>query len=295
MLTRQQSRLIRERGVCTLHDYWVSSLVSGEPFYEDGVLAYYDGRVVELCGFPLRGGPAPGADVLRALSERWVGRGADAVLYMGPDALQFRWLDELGYRRVERYGGDAISAELVIDCAERAGGIFSTRTYRRARAMGFASSVGRGGIVSAEHLRLVEGFYQLRQMSGYLAEIAFALPAVLRSPRVHLIDARHDGRLCGFVVLHKAFADLVVALFLAHDNRTPGVCDFLYAAMLDQASAMGASGVNIGPSPTRGHYGFKRKWGGEPAVPPYHLVRWARGQLAKRLYASWGPRLVRLR
>ncbi|MFN2491293.1 MAG: hypothetical protein ABR501_00225 [Pyrinomonadaceae bacterium] len=295
MLTRSEGKLIEQRGMSTLHDYWFNSLFAGEPYFEDGLLAYYDGRIVTLCGFPLRNVPAVDDSVYCRLAQEWVGhRGAESVIFVGPHPISFRALSKEGLRRVVEEKCEKIAAELFIDCTSNSDSVFRRRVYRRSRAMDFQLRVRTGGIVSAEHFRLVEIFYRKRERTGYLAEIAFALPTVLRSRRVQLIEARKDHRLCGFVAMHKPFADTAVGLFLASDHKVIGVCDFLYGAMLEQAKLGGASSLNVGPSPSIGHFNFKLKWGGQSKVPPYYFVQWARGTLARRFHTSWGPRLIRL-
>jgi len=295
MLTRKQISLIDEKGISTLHDFRVVSLISGEPYLEDGVLSYYDGRLVMLCGFPLRGEPLIEKTRLRELSKRWITkRSAEGIIYIGPQSLDLRCLRASRLRCVERFKGEYFSTELVIDCNGRSDELFKRRLYRRSRSRGFEATIKTGGILSAEHLRLIETFYGLREITCYLAEMAFALPALLRSRRFSLIEARKDGRLCGFLALHESFKDVRVAFFLYHDHQTPGVSDFLYSEMLSLARRVGIASINIGPSPTLGHYNFKLKWGGTPAVPPYYFTQWMRGPLSLRCHTAWGPRIVRL-
>jgi hypothetical protein len=295
MLTRKQIRLIDAKGIATLHDFRVISLSAGEPFIENGVLTYYDGRLVTLCGFPFRGDPPIADGRLRELSKYWITeRSAEGIIYVGPQPLDLRCLRALNFRCIEKFKGCNYSSELVIDCHDDSNEVFKSRLYKRARSRGFEATIKTGGILSAEHLKLIEAFYALREITCYLAETAFAIPALLRSKRVTLIEARKDGRLSGFLALHESFEDMLVALFLYHDHRTPGVSDFLYSEMLDHARRSGVAGINVGPSPTRGHYNFKLKWGARPLIPPYYLREWLRGRLCLRWHRGWGPRLVRL-
>jgi len=295
MLTRKQISLLDEKGISTLHDFRILSLTAGEPYLEDGVLSYFDGRLVTACGFPLRGAALIEETSLRDLSKYWIKeRSAEGIIHIGPQSLDLRCLRAFSLRRVEKFRGQNFSAELMIKCNGNSDEVFKHRFYRRSCSRGFKSTVKTGGILSAEHLKLIETFYSRREITCYLAEMAFAIPAVLRSRRVSLIEARQNGRLCGFLALHESFKDMLVALFLYHDHQTPGVSDFLYGEMLRYASRLGAASVNVGPSPTRGHYNFKLKWGGESAVPPYYLLGWMRGRLRLRWHKAWGPRLVRL-
>lgn len=102
------------------------------------------------------------------------------------------------------------------------------------------------------------------------------------------------ARLCGFATLHKAFRDVAVGLFLAHDHQTPKVSDFLYGELLIHAHRLGLKYVNVGQSPGLGHYNFKLKWGGEPAVPPRRYIEWAHERLGPKYYLPWGARVFKL-
>lgn len=259
------------------------------------MLAYYDGRVVTLCGFPLRNGPRVDDPTYCERAVEWVrNRGAESIIFLGPCRVNFRALSKEGLRRVAEERPQRTSGELFIDCTTNPDSVFSRRVYRRARALDFDLNLRKGGFVSGEHFGLVEMFFRKRELTAYLAEIAFVLPAVLRSRRIQLIEARRNGRLCGFAAMHKPFDDIAVGLFMISDSRIAGVCDFLYGVMLEQANREGASSLNVGPSPSIGHFNFKMKWGARPAVPPYYFVQWSRGRLAQRIHTSWGPRLVRL-
>jgi hypothetical protein len=295
MLTSQQARRINRYGLCTLHDYWYTSLACGEPFWEGDTLAYYDGRIATICGFALRDQPDVSDDVLRRLILRWVvDRRAEGIALLGPRPVDLGWLREYGFRLATEDDRNAKSCELFIESTGRPGTIVDRRIYKRSRKVEFEVKIRSGGIISADHMRLIELFYSLRDLTGYLVEVAFSLPALLRSRRVHLIEAWKKNQLYGFLAYHKPFSDMGVGIFLAHDHKTPGICDFLYGEMLDHARRLGVSGINVGPSPSIGHYNFKRKWGGRPIVPPYYYAQWSRGQLSRRSYKIWGARILRL-
>jgi len=295
MLTQKQKEALRRQGSCTWHDHWFVSIFAGEPHLKQGVLSYYDGRLVTMCGFPLRGEPAIEASIIRELAAEWASNAeVQSICYVGPQTMRLTRLRRFGFRKVAQQPPIGISSELFLNCNGAPGSVFKKRVYRRSCSLGFKSQVRTGGTVSAEHFKLIEQFYRQREVSTYLAEIAFALPVLLRSRRVSLVEARKNGVLCGFIALHKPFSDVAVGLFMARQEDMPGVCDFLYSAMLDESRELGATSVNVGPSPTVGHYNFKKKWGGEPVIAPYYYVQWARGALAQRTHTSWGPRMIRL-
>lgn len=296
MLTRAQRQRVRERGISVHHDHWFTSLACGEAFLEDGLLAYFDGRVVRLIGIPLQGAPRPSRADLRAAAHRWaVDRQAEALMFVGPEPVDFGPLARHGFKRIALRARRPWSAELRLPADRERWGAHLRRTEARAGAHGLSASVRRAGSPRAERLRLLERFYRREPTTIYLADLAFSIAAALQSRRVWVIEARRRGQLVGFLALHHPFADSLLGLFLVHDGETRGVSDFLFARALALAARAGAAFVNVGPSPSRGHYAFKRKWGGRVAVPPYYEVDWARGNLARRAYWTFGPRLVGLR
>lgn len=293
MLTPKQVDFIHQNGIATLHDYWGESLFSGEPFFENGILSYYDGRVVTVCGYPLCGESSADDAVVNDLCRGWADeRNAEAILYIGPQPQNFSCLRDYGFRCTHNKRGGDISAEVLIDCSGTPNVITDHSFYRRALKMGFESRVKTGDIVPVDYIRLIEIFYKRTAISGYLVKMAFALPALLRSCRVQLIEARLGGRLCGFATLHRAFAHVAVGLFLAHDCQTPGVSDFLYGELLVHAQRLGVKYVNVGQSPRLGHYNFKLKWGGTPAVPPHYYIQWVRGRLSRKQHPVWAARII---
>jgi hypothetical protein len=147
-------------------------------------------------------------------------------------------------------------------------------------------------MVDANHLVLAEKFYAGLELSEYLAEAAVSLPLTMASPQITIIEAWDHTTMKGFVTVHEPFEAISVALFIAHDRATPGVCDFLYARLIDHARAKGSAFVNVGPSPTDGHYRFKQKWCGVPLVPPQYAARWRRREARVKRYRTWLLRIL---
>jgi hypothetical protein len=287
MLSDGQRDLIRRRGVATLHDYGIISPLSGEAFLQDGVLAYYDGRMLLVCAQPFRSAEAAPAAAARALIDQFVEqRGVDSILYIGPQPLRLAELRRHGFFDDGVQKRRPRSAELFLPVAD------AGRVYRRATRNGFVARHRTGGMIDANHLVLAEKFYSGLELSEYLAELAASLPLTMTSPDIAIIEAWEHGRLRGFVTVHEPFESLSVALFIAHDRATPGVCDFLYAQLLDHARAKQSEFVNVGPSPTEGHYRFKRKWRGIPLVPPYYAATWRRRGTRCARHRTWLLRIL---
>jgi hypothetical protein len=294
MLTAQEARSIREKGISVLHDHRTFSLSAGEPFLEGNELTYFDGRSVTICGFPLRGVETRSGRQQRERVRYWAGDGkAESIIYIGPAPIEFGFLAKCGLRRVWDHPRSKFEAELVAQCAEDPRNIGVGKPFRSVRASKFAVELGAAGIVSHEYLSLIERFFARQELSPYLVSLSFSINALLRARGVHLVGARRGTELVGFAVLHKPFSDIAVAECLFHDGVTSGVSDFLYAQVLALGYRIGARFVNLGSSPTKGIYRFKQKWGGRPMVAPYYAVCWAKGRLARREFSGWGPRLIR--
>lgn len=293
MLSAAEHDVIHEFGLCTLHDHWAASLVSGEPFLEEEGLSYFDGREVTLCGFPLANAGESVASSQSRRLNRWLERGVESVLYIGPQPIDGRILLRAGFQKCWVARRRARSAELVTDCTRQSGMILTTRRFRRAINAPFELRRRCGELPSWQHLALIERFFQKRNLTAVLADQALAVPRMLDSQKVELIEAWSGNVLVGFLTLRPAFSDLSVAYHL-FSNGTAGVADFLLAHAILRAQETGAKGVNLGSSPNAGIYRFKLKWHGVPEVPPYYGAHWARGSLARRHFVSWGTRLLRL-
>jgi hypothetical protein len=291
MLSLQQQELVRRHGIATLHDHQVNSIVNGEAFLEDGVLSYYDGQAVLVCGQSMRGLPAPSCSMAEAVTRSWLDRASVASLtYVGAEPIDLSWLRSHNFARDWVQPRIAREAELFLpaDLAE-------TRVMKRAIRNGFQQRHGKGGYIQAVHLDLIERFYRGLALTDYLAEVAIRLPAILLSPVVTIIEAWEHSTLRGFVVVHEPFVGLSHALFMAHDHTTRGVSDFLYLCLVEHATGVGSEFVNIGPSPTHGHYRFKRKWHAVPLVPPYYAAKWTlRGTHQRRPATAHRTWLLRL-
>lgn len=287
MLSDAEVDLIRRNGLATLHDHAVVSPLSGEVFLQDGVLLYFDGRVLLVCAQPLRG-----AELHKALTRQLVRafvehQNVESLLYVGPEPLSLKELEPLGFFRHEVLPRRPRSAELFIVVRGAA-----PPPYRRALRNGFTARMRRGGAIDVRHLMLAEQFYESLTLSNYLAELAMTLPIIMCSPDVTIVEAWEQGTIRGFAAVHEPFEGISVGLFLAHDRRTAGVSDFLYAQLMQHASEMGSELLNVGPSVSRGHFLFKQKWHGLPLVPPYYCVTWRRRGVHSASNRAWLLRIL---
>ncbi|MFM0097120.1 hypothetical protein PQQ87_16025 [Paraburkholderia nemoris] len=293
MLDDIDRKRLFDYGTSTMHNASFHSLYLGEPALNNGILSYFDGRVVTICGLSVVGNLADSRKEIIDQVISWVtGRQVDGVVFFGPTPVSLRVLESYGFRRTEVLKRSPLSWEL---CLGEGGGlapIVERRIYRRAVSLPFECVLRQDGTLLAQHFALVELFYRKRETAGFLAATSVAWLSAFRLPDVVLIEAWQDKELVGFVALQKSFRHFAVGLFLATDGRS-GVADFLYAKMIVYCLNDGVLKINLDASTSPGQMRFKQKWGAVPAVPPAYGVQWVKGTLSRRSDISWASRLRR--
>jgi Phosphatidylglycerol lysyltransferase, C-terminal len=295
MLTEAQCERIRAAGRHTMHDHWFASLLYGEAFLDDDLLAYFDGRALTLCAFAV-GELAPvHSSRIREWAVRWVRQtGADSMMLVTPACPDLRALQSLGLQRMRTWPARPITRELIATCPANADSLPPHRIARRALALPYEVRIRAGGAIDANQLALIERFTRFTGLTPYLAGLTMAWPAMMSHQRVHFVEAWRNGSLAGLLAMHQAFENGFVAVAMARDTNARGVTDFLYAHMLNHASAMGCAWVNLCSSPTRGHHAFKLKWAEPSPLAAYALTEWRHPLMARRYHYLWGPRTIRL-
>ncbi|GJH18466.1 hypothetical protein CBA19CS22_18010 [Caballeronia novacaledonica] len=293
MLDAIDQKCVFERGTSTMHNAAFHSLYLGEPMLDNGILSYFDGRVVTICGFSVTGNfPDLRKKIIDQVKSWVTGRSVDGVFYIGPEPVSLRILESHGFRRTEVVRRSPLAWEMCLGDAQGLGTIVERRIYRRAASLPFECVFRKDGSFLAQHFSLIELFYRQRETAGYLAATSVAWISAFRLPDVVLVEAWDGTELLGFVALHKSFRDLAVGLFLATNGRS-GVADFLYAKMIEFCLNNGVHAINLDASTSPGQMRFKQKWGAKPLVPPAYCAQWVKGTLSRRNDISWAARLRR--
>lgn len=294
MLARDQADRLRALGLHTMHDHWFSSLLYGEPFLSGDLAAYFDGRGLMLCAFPLRGRPLPSRGEIAAWTQGWVRETeADYVVLVTPYCPDLRALRSCGLERFHTWPARRVSRELIAPCPQSAESGQCPRRLRRGLQAAFEARITTGGSMDAAKLALIEQFQRTIGSTPYLAGLTTAWPAILTRERVQFIEAWDTRGLRGFIAMHQAFEQGAVAVAMARDRDAAGVTDFLYAHMLLQARKLGCDWVNLGSCVTEGQYRFKQKWASPSVLPAYALTEWRRRSVARRRFNLWGPRTMK--
>ncbi|MBI3666321.1 MAG: hypothetical protein HY236_08875 [Acidobacteria bacterium] len=295
MLGPADLELIRECGYCTLHEPRTVSMCQGEPFLRDGILRFFDGRKLLVCGYSLE--PASGgmSRSVEALVRHCLASDPVEVLaYCGPEEVALRRLCPSKFRRIFFEPATPAHAEMVLDCHEEPKSSRLRQWLRSAQNAAFqVREVPLSTFpLGVAHLRLIERFFSSRESTPVLLDMAFLLGPLAFMPHVRWFEAYREGALCGLAAVVDAFRDMDLALFLATDPAAAGASDSLYAAMRDSTRSRRKRYLNLGPSPSAGHYSFKEKWGAKPLVPSYYYCEWGAGELALGDYNSWPSRLA---
>jgi hypothetical protein len=281
---------LHDHGMAMAHDIELVSLPNGEPFRADGAVAYFDGRLVVIARYPFLDAQAMNLNDLRSYIVGWArDETVDAVVYDGTERLDLRCLYRHGFEKTGVQRRVPRSAEVLIDCSDA---VLRKRVYRRVAKSPVSLSIRDAGALSARHLRIIETWYSKRMKSPFLQEMAFSLQALFRLRGMRIVEGWRGSALCGFLLLRKPFRTIATAPFMAHDCMTHGISDVLYRGMVDEARRLGASAINVGSSPSAGHYRFKMKWNGTPRIPPSYLTMWVRRPLSSGSNYGWGPRLL---
>ncbi len=294
MLDHSQKLRIRTHGGHSLHDHQFSSLLYGEAFLEDGLLTYFDGRLLTMCAYAVGQEELPQKQWMSKWVISWVRRtNPESVMLVTPRCPNLRGLSSLGYHRFQTWPAEPITRELIATCPGEAA---ASRVYRRQRhALNapYRLQLSQGGDMDSRKMALIERFMRYTGMTNYLAALTTAWPAVLSNHDMYFVEAWREESLVGFIAFHRAFEQGAVAVAMARDPVERGVCDFLYAHMLDQAHHLGCTWINLCSSSTHGQHAFKLKWSEPSHFGAYALTEWRRTQ-TRRHFNLWGLRTLRL-
>jgi hypothetical protein len=295
MLNAAERDCIREHGYCTHHAVRINSIFQGEPFLDDGLLCYFDGRRLFVCGYPLDRSSNGLIGRVQGVVRRWVKElPVEIVSHCGPESVPFTNVCPRTFRCTVNQAADPIKAELALDCSGEPPNRRLRRWLRSPRraALRTEEQCASGFVPRAATLQLIEEFFACREITPYLLDIAFALPALATMGDVLWFEAYERDTLRGVAICADAFETIDLGLFIATVPGATGASDALYAAIADSARRRAKRYVNWGPSPSSGHHWFKQKWGAVELAAPYYYSEWVRGGLAGREYTSWPSRLL---
>lgn len=293
LLTAAQSRRIWELGTSFHHDARIMSLVHGEPHLELDLLRFYDGRVLTISGYPLTDEAGRLQERVKSLAQASVSHApVELISVWSAERVNLSCLRSQGFRLAQLCRPRAIGGELMLDCRRAV----RTRAWHRSPGVARRQHLSVKTLdrleLTASHIKLIENFYCGREVTPYLFNSLFSWPGMLAIERIRWIEAYQHNLLCGLAAIHDAFASVSLGLVLIRDPRVQGVADVLMHRVVASMLETGRHLLNLGSSPSEGHWAFKKKWGAQSWTPPYYYLAWARGELGMIEYSSWPARLI---
>lgn len=252
----------------------------GEPFLLNDCLAYFDGSVLSMSAFPLRqrDAPAGGPAILKSIERFFQYPGLRCFRIWGNYETLPPIIEHNGkvLKRVLQNDADPEDREAIIDVAS-----FDLETnkparnqYNQTRKLGFVTAVNKVDRLGAEHLALVEMFFDTHKMHPQHASYYLTLPSLIRNENVWLIEARFDGKLMGFGVMSRPNETSACLLTAFSDHAKPAM-DAVYGRMLEYAKEESIAKINLGYSVSDSLLRFKRKWGATEYGPTWHESAYA--------------------
>ena len=228
-----------------------------------------------------------GAVIRHCLTE-WL---VEVLWYTGPQRISLRRLGIAAFRVVETIAPQPLDSEMLVDCTEELRSERVQRWLRSSLARAFDTVCKPKLVLTSEHYRLLESFFSSREKTEFLLNLAVQVLALAANGSAQWFEVWYKNKLVGLAATMDSFGDTDIAVFACSDRCVKGSADVLHAAMRETTRRNGKRFLNLGSSPYKGHYAFKRKWGGSPQHPPPWWQVWATGELANRSFDGWPSRI----
>jgi hypothetical protein len=296
-LSPSQAAALEAQAYTYDHNHSYYSLLLGEAFYSEGLLYYFDGRVLSLNTFflpPLRRGDS--VDVLSMVHGIFADLQPEAVNVWGPvpDALVFPLPD--GWCRHVMAEPNPQQRDIVLSLPtfdpERVPHLKRSSTY--ARSADIELQISKGRQITWQHLRLIQGWTRDPRVDAFDRLLYSLLPSRLTARPATLFEAWSAGSLLGFAVLDFIAEDFPVYLAGFRRQLASGVGDLLVNALVSYCQAAGYRRLSFGHSYTRGLLEFKMKWGECELIETFWEVLFTPAQSSLRTPSfHWLPRTIR--
>jgi hypothetical protein len=273
MLTPFDQKRILEGMYVYEHEWRYLSGYLGEPFLLDDILAFFDGRVLNVAAFVIGENVKSGQgslacrlglidpEIKPCLVHVWGELEIPESLKIGDQILP------CVYREEARQAG-----EYSIDMAGLVNG-YSPEAKKAIRAIkrdSILTSVEPGSRLSWKELSLIEA-WKKRISPGVAGAIAGAsIPSYILSTSAHIARAFIDGRLVGFSVFVRPRPDKAVNL-MSFSERLPGIKieDSLLHATIEHCMYTNVKNLHLGYAGSEALARFKKKWGAAKSGPDY--------------------------
>lgn len=252
------------------HDYFYLSRLLGEPYLNDGILSYFDGRTVHIMGTVLPWLLLNAQQKIVSVFERWMrDKRVEFINYFGP--FYPNWMPTEDFSVV--YWEDCFdhNVELFVDLSVMPSpkiGRKQRQDLARACRQGIEVRSGKLVYFSHSHLTLLRNSMCRSDYGLSDASYALNVASILCHPSTRVFEAMIGSLLVGFGVTYEFFPGRPFFLVAAFDQNTPGCSDAIYGSIIGYYRKMGASTLSLGYTSSFENMHYKRKWGAVSRIPP---------------------------
>lgn len=257
MLDKDETSYVFKNAYSYDHNFNFYGTALGEPFLEDGVIVYFDLKVLCVPFFPFGGNDKHiGTRIKQIVSNHR----AEVVMYWGCKNLSAVRLN--GFKLVATEDFDnPYNVDAYIDLTTPVVlGKDVQRELRKAASNKISVVVNHLPTFGKEHKRLIDEFLRTHKVDFFNRHLIASLKALLPRKTTKVIEARTKNRLVGFSVLDTFITPMPVYLFGFYDRRFYGVSSLIYLKMIEHAKELEAIKLNLGYTIHKTLYDYKKRW-----------------------------------
>ncbi len=247
------------------HNFSFYSLILGEPFFRNGLIHYFDGRLLSICTYLVE----ENSNKVNEESLRMTI--LDIISFFEPEAIDIwgpysdvyilpvpeGWLHH-PLANPEEFHRDIV---ILLPSFNPSKVPHLHKSISYAEKNGVRIVAQRLGQLSARHITLLEGL-AVRPDVHLFDRIFYSTIAywsIISRPLA--FEAWRDNELLGYLILDESLPNLPICLAVFAVRKPAVVSDILYNAMFHYCIRVGYQRISLGHSYNEGLYTYKEKWG----------------------------------
>lgn len=268
MLSQYEIEYVAKYAYMSDHCFDLMALVLGEPFIYQGIIYYYDGKILTINGYDLEKNFAVEERVTRIIKGFEDTETLDAIAYFGPKVLNLTHI--VGKQYIEE--DSSFPEDFVVDMELDFGSPFSkkiNRDLKAAKNRGIHVYIKEIDFLSYHHIKILDEFSLNKQLDSLTRAIIAQLNAYVKAPNIYILEAWKENELIGFASLSLNFekAFYTMAFFKKGINYAS---DAIIEKAIEFSRNKGFQKLNLGFSLNEGTYKYKKKWGAIKTCDPYY-------------------------
>lgn len=257
MISENVKKIISKKVYNYDHNFNYYSIALGEPFYEEDIITYYDGKLLCIPFFPLNRNLH---DVKNQVKNIINNHNAKIIIYWGTKNLSRMKLN--GYKLILTEKFDPYNVDTIIDLnslyLETRKNLM--RELRRAKQNNIVINIRHISMFDREHIKLIKEFLDTHEVDYFNIHLINSLRRILKFKTTKIIEARKDQELIGFSILDTFLSNMPVYLFGFYNKNYYGLSTMIYFKMIEYSQKNGAVVLNLGYTMHKNLYKYKKKW-----------------------------------